>query len=66
MKHLTWAALFAAVCAVADEADAATVIINGQTAGPTPFIRQMQLTANPPASNSIAAYGFRFPPKQGR
>ena len=44
-------------------ADAASVVIGNQTAGPTPFIRQLQLTATPAAS--IKSIRFQITPKPG-
>ncbi len=46
-----------------NRADAASVMITGQTAGPTPFIAQIQLTANPPAS--VKSIKFQITPKAG-
>ena len=42
---------------------AASVMITGQTAGPTPFIAQIQLTANPPTS--VKSIKFQIAPKPG-
>lgn len=63
MKYLISAALLVAACVLSDKAGAASVIITGQTAGPTPFIAQIQLTANPPAS--IKSIKFQITPKAG-
>ena len=61
MKNLILAILFATACSVCGKADAASVMITGQTAGPTPFIAQIQLTANPPAS--VKSIQFQITPK---
>jgi arylsulfate sulfotransferase len=63
MKHCILNTLFAAICAASGSAEAASVMITGQTAGPTPFIRQFQLTATP--ANSIASIKFQISPKPG-
>ena len=63
MKYFTLATLFAAVCVVSGTTEAASVIITGQTAGPTPFIAQIQLTANPPTS--VKSIQFQITPKPG-
>jgi arylsulfate sulfotransferase len=46
-----------------NRADAASVVIGNQTAGPTPFIRQLQLTATPAAS--IKSINFQITPQVG-
>lgn len=46
-----------------NRADAQSVTITGQTAGPSPFIAQIQLTANPPAS--VKSIKFQITPKAG-
>lgn len=63
IKYITPAALFAASCLLPASVTAQSVIVNGQTAGPTPFIKQIQLTANPPAS--IKSIKFQITPKSG-
>ncbi len=63
MKHLIPIIALALLTVSPNRADAASVIINGQTAGPTPFIAQLQLTANPPAS--IKSIKFQIAPKTG-
>jgi arylsulfate sulfotransferase len=63
MKPFTLAVLFAAVSVVAHQTAASSVIINGQTAGPTAFIAQVQLTANPPTS--VKSIKFQIAPKAG-
>ena len=63
MKNQTLAILFSAICILATKANAASVIVNGQTAGPTPFISQIQLTASPAAS--IKSIKFQITPKAG-
>jgi arylsulfate sulfotransferase len=63
MKYLKFAIFFATACLVSREAGAGSVIINGQTAGPTPFIAQIQLTANPPTS--VKSIKFQITPKAG-
>jgi arylsulfate sulfotransferase len=63
MKNLIPAILLSTICLPTDKINAASVIINGQTAGPTAFIRQAQLTANPPAS--IKSIKFEVTPKAG-
>lgn len=52
-----------ATCAFSGAASAQSVMITGQTAGPTPFIAQIQLTANPPAS--VKSIEFLITPKAG-
>ena len=61
MKYFSLAVIIAVVSAVSGQA--ASVIITGQTAGPTPFIAQIQLTANPPAS--VKSIKFQITPKPG-
>jgi arylsulfate sulfotransferase len=63
MKYLVSIIALGFLALTANQADAASVIINGQTAGPTPFIRQLQLTASP--ANSIAKIKFLITPKPG-
>ena len=63
MKRFKAAIIFAAIFAVSGTAGAQSVMIIGQTAGPTPFISQLQLTANPP--DSIASIKFQISPKPG-
>ena len=46
-----------------NRADAASVVIGNQTAGPTVFICQLQLTATP--ANSIKSIRFQITPKPG-
>ena len=46
-----------------NRANAAFVTVTGQTAGPTPFIKQIQLSANPP--DSIQSINFQITPKPG-
>ena len=59
MKHLSLTVVVALVSAVSVQA--ASVMITGQTAGPTPFIAQIQLTANPP--NSVKSIKFQIAPQ---
>jgi arylsulfate sulfotransferase len=61
MKHVIPGILFTVLCFLPDQAKAGSVIVNGQTAGPTPFISQLQLTASPPAS--IKSIKFQITPK---
>ena len=63
MKRIKSVTVFAAMCAFSGTADAASVMITGQTAGPTPFIANIQLTANPPAS--VKSIEFQITPKPG-
>jgi arylsulfate sulfotransferase len=63
MKELTSAILFSAICVLANTVEAGSVIVNGQTAGPTPFISQIQLTANP--ADSIKSIKFQITPQAG-
>jgi arylsulfate sulfotransferase len=61
MKYFTLAALAAMLGTLS--ARAASVTVTGQTAGPTPFIAQIQLTANPPTS--VKTITFQITPKPG-
>lgn len=63
MKYFTLTILFATICAFSDRTEAASVIVTGQTAGPTPFIAHIQLTANPPVS--VKSVKFQITPKAG-
>lgn len=63
MKYLVSIIAFGCLALTANQAHAASVIVNGQTAGPTPFIRQLQLTASP--ANSISSINFKVAPKPG-
>ncbi len=63
MKNPTLTILFGAVCIFASKANAASVMITGQTAGPTPFISDLQLSASPP--DSIKSIKFQIAPKTG-
>jgi len=61
MKYFALAAMAAILGTLS--AKAASVTINGQTAGPTPFIAQLQLTATPPTS--VKSITFQITPKPG-
>jgi hypothetical protein len=61
MKYFALAAITAALGMLS--ANAASVTITGQTAGPSPFIAQVQLTANPPTS--VKNIKFQITPKPG-
>jgi arylsulfate sulfotransferase len=63
MKHLILAIFIAALALLSAKVEAASVIITGQSAGPTPFIRQLHLTANP--AGSIKSIKFQITPKAG-
>lgn len=61
MKYFSLAIIIAAVSAVSGQA--ASVVVTGQTAGPTPFIAQLQMTASPPTS--VKSIEFQIMPKPG-
>ena len=63
MKYIVLAISFAAAFAFSNTAQAASVMVTGQTAGPTPFIADIQLTANPP--DSVKSIKFEITPKAG-
>jgi arylsulfate sulfotransferase len=63
MKNPSSVMFILAVSFVSYEVEAASVTITGQTAGPTPFIAQIQLTATPAAS--IKSIKFEITPKPG-
>ena len=74
MKNVIAAILFTATCFLASpssgkngsrivKVNAASVMITGQTAGPTPFISDLQLSASPP--DSIKSIKFQIAPKTG-
>ncbi len=63
MKNVIAAILFTATCFLAGTVNAGSVMITGQTAGPTPFISDLQLSASPP--NSIKSIKFQIAPKTG-
>jgi arylsulfate sulfotransferase len=63
MKSFLLSMLLAGLCLFSREIEAASVMITGQTAGPTPFISNLQLTATPPAS--IKSIEFNITPKAG-
>ena len=63
MKKRIVALLIGVFCLVSHETEAATVMVTGQTAGPTPFISNIQLTASP--AFSIKSIRFEITPKPG-
>ena len=65
MKSLVAAILTIILPAVsyATLADTSTVIVNGQTAGPRPFINKLSLTAFP--ANALKSVKFTISPKAG-
>ena len=63
MKKGILALLIGVFCFVFHETEAATVMVTGQTAGPTPFISNIQLTASP--AFSIKSIRFEITPKAG-
>ena len=63
MKKRIVALLIGVSCLVSHETEAATVMVTGQTAGPTPFISNIQLAASP--AFSIKSIRFEIAPKPG-
>ncbi len=63
IKCSTSAIFLAAVFVLSARVNGQSVMVTGQTAGPSPFIKQIQLTANPAAS--IKSIKFQITPKSG-
>jgi hypothetical protein len=65
MKHLLFIIVFICSCGVAfaTQADDTVITIDGHTAGPTPFISQLTLTAS--QTSSIKSVQFAITPKPG-
>jgi arylsulfate sulfotransferase len=63
MKYIKLPLFFVPAFAFMGTLKAQSVMVTGQTAGPTPFIAQIQLTANPPTS--VKSIKFQITPKPG-